>query len=120
MPEPRLDVLSPQAKPGSVFGFEEKEKKAWKNWSPSIWLGTEGQARATSRTITSDNPGPDDKAEFYHHKGDAALGKNTMRGKTLHKQQSAVLSITEILKGHTFALMVSRRISAPASWEPTA
>lgn len=66
------DKPGPQAKPGSIFDLKEKGKEAWKNWSPSIWLGTEDQAPATSRTITNDNPGPDDKAELYHHKGDAA------------------------------------------------
>ena len=66
------DKPGPQAKPGSIFDLKEKEKKTWKNWSPSIWLGAEDQAPATSRAITSDNPGPDDKAELYHHKGDAA------------------------------------------------
>jgi len=66
------DKPGPQAKPGSVFALKEKEKKAWKNWSPSIWLGAEDQAPATSRAITRDNPGPDKKVELYHHKGDAA------------------------------------------------
>ena len=71
------DKPGPQAKPGSVFGLEENEKDAWKNWSPSIWLGTEDQAPTTSRATNSDNPGPDDKAELYHHKGDEAGGSDS-------------------------------------------
>ncbi len=66
------DKPGPQAKPGSVFDLKKKGKEAWEKWSPSIWLGTEDQAPATSRTITRENPGSDDKAELYHHKGDAA------------------------------------------------
>jgi len=71
------DKPGPQAKPGSVFGLEENEKDAWKKWSPSIWLGAEDHAPTTSRAITNDNPGPDDKAELYHHKGDEAGGSDS-------------------------------------------
>jgi paraquat-inducible protein B len=66
------DKPGPRAKSGSVFELKRKEKGAWKNWSPSIWLGSESQAPTTSRTAGGEKPAADDKAELHHHKGDEA------------------------------------------------
>ena len=81
------DKPGARAQAGSVFKLEPEGKDKWREWSPSIWLGSRAKSSAAVPEASGAGKGKADEGVLHHHKGDEAgdSGSHHWFGGLFHK-----------------------------------